>query len=55
VFLTATLPLYHEAEFMNIIKIRGEDVYIFWAPTSRPNIEYSVMEYKVDELGQGEI
>jgi hypothetical protein len=44
-----------EAEFMDIMKIRGEDVSTFRAPTTRPNIVYSVAEYEEDEFGQGEI
>ncbi len=26
-----------------------------WVPTSQPNITYSVVEYKEDELGRGDI
>jgi RecQ family ATP-dependent DNA helicase len=55
VCLTATLPPHIEPEFMNIMKLRAEDVHIFRAPTSRPNIEYSVVEYEEDELGRGDI
>jgi hypothetical protein len=29
VYLTVILPLHTEPEFMNIIKIRAEDVYMF--------------------------
>jgi superfamily II DNA helicase RecQ len=52
VFLTATLPPHRETEFMNIMKVRAEDVHIFRAPTSRPNIEYSVFEYDGEEEGE---
>lgn len=45
VFLTATLPPKDEPEFMNIMKVCAEDVHILRASTSRPNIEYSVIEY----------
>ena len=55
VYLTATLPPHMEPEFMNIMKIRREDVHIFRAPTSRPNIAYSVVEYEEDDVGKGEI
>ena len=55
VYLTATLPPHMEAEFMDIMKIRAEDVHTFRAPTSRPKIAYSVVEYEEDEFGQGEI
>jgi hypothetical protein len=52
VFLTAILPLHRETKFINIIKVRAEDIYIFRAPTSRPNIEYSVFEYNGEEEGK---
>ncbi|KAH6691117.1 hypothetical protein BKA61DRAFT_500232, partial [Leptodontidium sp. MPI-SDFR-AT-0119] len=55
VYLTATLPLYAEPEFMNIIKIRADDVHIFRSPTSRPNIAYSAVKYKEDKLRRGDI
>lgn len=47
-FLTATLPPHIEAEFIRIIKVRPEDVYIFRALTTRPNIVYSVFKYNPD-------
>jgi len=40
---------------MNIMRIKGDDVYIFRSPTSRPNITYSVVKYKEDEFGRGDI
>ena len=49
VFLTATLPPRLEAEFMRIMKIDPREVYIFRAPTTRPNITYSVWEYEKKE------
>ena len=55
IYLTATLPPHAEPEFMNIMKIRAEDVHMFRAPTSRPNIAYSVAEYDEDEFGRGDI
>jgi hypothetical protein len=57
VYLTAILPPPAELEFINIIRIKADDVYIFRAPTSRPNIAYSVVEYEEgdDELGRGGI
>ncbi len=55
VYLTATLPPHAEPEFMNIMKIRAEDVHIFRSPTSRPNIAYSAVEYEEDEFGRGDI
>jgi RecQ family ATP-dependent DNA helicase len=48
VFLTATLPPRIEAEFMRIMKIQPEDVHVFRAPTTRPNIAYSVFEHDPD-------
>ncbi|KAH6676850.1 hypothetical protein B0J14DRAFT_441506, partial [Halenospora varia] len=55
VYLMATLPLYAKPKFINIIKIRAKDVYMFQAPTSRPNIIYSIVEYKEDKFGRGDI
>ena len=55
VYLTATLPPHVEPEFMNIMRIKSNDVYMFRSPTSRPNIAYSVVEYKEDEFGRGDI
>ncbi len=57
VYLTAILLLLAELEFINIMRIKADDVYIFRAPTSRPNITYSIVEYEEgdDELGRGGI
>jgi superfamily II DNA helicase RecQ len=55
VYLTATLPPHDETEFMNIMRIKADDVHMFRAPTSRPNITYSVVEYEEDEFGRGDI
>ena len=55
VYLTATLPLYTEPEFINIIRIKADDVYIFRSLTSRPNITYSVVDYEEDEFKRGDI
>jgi superfamily II DNA helicase RecQ len=55
VYLTATLPPHAKPEFINIIKISTNDVHMFRAPTSRPNIIYSVVEYKEGEIGKGDI
>ncbi|KUJ10584.1 uncharacterized protein LY89DRAFT_596276, partial [Mollisia scopiformis] len=55
VYLTATLPPYAELEFMNIMRIKADDVYIFRSPTSRPNIAYSIVEYEEDEFGRRDI
>jgi RecQ family ATP-dependent DNA helicase len=55
VYLTATLPPHAEAEIMSIMNTRVEDVHIFRDRTSRPNIEYSVVEYQQGETGDGDI
>jgi len=55
VYLTATLPPHAESEFMNIMRIKADDVHMFRSPTSRPNIAYSVAEYEEDEFGGGDI
>ena len=55
VYLTVTLPLYTEPEFMNIMRISINDVHIFRVPISRPNIVYSVIEYIEGEFERGDI
>jgi superfamily II DNA helicase RecQ len=55
VYLTATLPPHAEPEFMNIMRIKGDDIHMFQSPTSRPNIAYSVVKYEEDEFGRGDI
>jgi superfamily II DNA helicase RecQ len=55
VYLTATLPPHAEPEFMNIMRIKADDIHMFRSPTSRPNITYSVVEYAEDEFGRGDI
>jgi hypothetical protein len=48
VYLTATLPPQDEPDFMKIMKIMKvytKDIYTLRTSTSRPNIEYSVVEY----------
>jgi len=55
VYLIAILPLYTELEFTNIMRIKADDVHMFRALTSRPNIAYSVVEYKEDEFRRGDI
>jgi hypothetical protein len=40
---------------MNIIRIKTNDIYMFRSPTSRPNIIYSVVEYKQDKFGKRDI
>ena len=55
VYLIVTLLLHAEPEFMNIMRISTNDVHMFRAPTSRPNIAYSVVEYAEGEFERGDI
>ncbi|KAH7413529.1 hypothetical protein BKA64DRAFT_568436, partial [Cadophora sp. MPI-SDFR-AT-0126] len=55
VYLIAILLLYTESEFINIMKIRAEDIHIFRSPTSYPNIAYSAIKYKKDKFRRGNI
>ena len=55
VYLTATLPPHAEPEFMNIMRIKADDVHIFWSLISHLNIMYSVVKYKEDEFRRGDI
>jgi superfamily II DNA helicase RecQ len=48
VYLTATLCPNEEEEFIQIMKVQIPSKQVFRAPTSRPNIAYSVVEYKAD-------
>jgi hypothetical protein len=55
VYLTVILLLYTELEFINIIRIKADDIHMFRSPTSRPNIAYSMIEYAEDKFGRGDI
>jgi superfamily II DNA helicase RecQ len=55
VYLTATLPLHIKLEFINIIRIKADNVYMFQSLTSRSNIMYSVVKYKENEFGREDI
>jgi hypothetical protein len=55
IYLTAILLLHTELEFMNIMRIKANDIHIFWSPTSCPNIAYSVVKYEEDEFRRGNI
>jgi superfamily II DNA helicase RecQ len=55
VYLTIILPPHAEPEFINIIRIKADNIHIFRSPTNRPNITYSVIEYEEDEFGRGDI
>jgi len=49
VYLTATLPPRTERAFFDIIGVPEEDLRIFRDNTSRPRIEYNVVEYERDD------
>ncbi|TVY62820.1 hypothetical protein LSUE1_G006901 [Lachnellula suecica] len=55
VYLTAMLLLHAEPEFINIIRIKADNVYMFRSLTSRPNIVYSVVKYKENKFKRGDI
>jgi hypothetical protein len=55
VYLMATLLLHAEPEFINIMRIKADDVHMFWSLTSCLNIAYSVVEYEEDEFGSRDI
>ena len=48
-YLTATLLLSKEAEFLDIMKVQIPDDCKFRGSTTRPNIAYSVVEYSGDQ------
>ena len=48
VYLTATLCPNEEEEFKQIMKVQIPATQIFQAPTSRPNIAYSVVEHPAE-------
>ncbi|KAL6359919.1 hypothetical protein LRP88_07347 [Fusarium phalaenopsidis] len=45
VYLTATLPIAEEREFLGLVYTKAKDATIFRAPTTRPNISYRVVEF----------
>ena len=55
VYLIVTLPSHAEPEFINIMIISTNDIHMFRAPTSRPNIIYSVIEYMEGEFEREDI
>jgi hypothetical protein len=55
VYLIVILVLYTKLEFMNIIRISTNDIYIFQVLTSCPNIIYSIVEYKEDKFRRRDI
>jgi superfamily II DNA helicase RecQ len=52
VYLIATLPLAEEGRFLQSIGMRREEVQILRDLTTRPNIQYSVVEFEREEEGQ---
>lgn len=55
IYLTATLSSYIKLKFINIIRIKDDDIYIFQSLTSRSNIAYFIVKYKKDEFERGDI
>lgn len=55
IYLIIILLLYIELEFINIIRIKTNDIYIFRSPINRPNIVYSVVKYEENKFGRGDI
>lgn len=51
----AILLLYIEFEFINIIRIKIDDIYIFRFLINHSNIVYFVVEYEEDEFEKGDI
>ena len=51
-YLTATLLLAEEQRFLQVIGIKREEVGIFRDVTTRPNMQYSVVEFERDEEGE---
>ncbi|TKW60305.1 MAG: DUF3505 domain-containing protein [Blastochloris viridis] len=45
VYLTATLPIAEEREFLGLVYTKAKDATIFRAPTTRPNISYRVVDF----------
>ncbi|KAK3617752.1 hypothetical protein LTR22_026629 [Elasticomyces elasticus] len=54
VFLTATLPPREEAQFCRMMGLVRSEVVTFRDVTTRPNVAYSVVEYKRKEM-EGEV
>jgi hypothetical protein len=55
VYLIVILLLYIEPEFINIIRISTNNIYIFRSLISCPNIVYSVIKYKKNEFKRRDI
>jgi len=55
VYLIVILLLYIELEFINIMRIKANNIHIFWSLISYPNIMYSIIKYKEDKFGKRDI
>lgn len=55
VYLIATLLPYTKPEFINIMRIKADDIHMFWSLTSYLNITYSVVKYEADKFRIGDI
>jgi len=55
IYLTVILLSHNEIEFMNIMRIKANNIHMFRALTSCLNITYSVIEYEEDEFKRGDI
>ena len=49
VYLTATLPPTEEERFLQVIGMKREELQILRDTTTRPNIQYSIIEFKREE------
>jgi superfamily II DNA helicase RecQ len=49
VYLIATLPPAEEGRFLQVIGIKKEEVQILRDMTTRPNIQYSMVEFEKEE------
>lgn len=52
VYLTATMPPAEEKRFLQVMGIKREEMQIMRDVTTRPNIQYSVVEFEKDEEDQ---
>ncbi len=49
------LLLYAKLEFMHIIRIKADNIYMFRSLISCSNIAYSVVKYEEDKFRRGDI
>lgn len=55
IYLTIILLLYIKPEFIKIIRININNIYIFRVLISRPNIIYSIVKYIENKFKRGDI